>query len=253
MPTISVIIIVKNEESAIGECLASIGWANEVIIVDSGSTDRTIEICNSYGAKVSTTKDWPGFGKQKNRALALATGEWVLSIDADERVTKQLRDEILTTINKSTTNVAFRIPRKSSYCGQFINHSGWWPDYVTRLFPRSGAKFSDDLVHERVLFDGEIKTLIEPLVHISHTDLEEVLDKTNRYSSYSAAMLYARGEKASLSKAILHSFWAFIRTYIFRRGFLDGRIGFILAISYAETTYYRYLKLMMLASKKESL
>ena len=115
--------------------------------------------------------------------------------------------------------------------------------------PKTGAKFSDDLVHERILFEGEIKTLKEPLLHISHTDLEEVLNKTNRYTSDGAAMLFAQGKRSSLSKAILHGFWAFIRTYFLRLGFLDGRMGLILAISYAEGTYYRYLKLMMLTEK----
>lgn len=246
---LSVIIITKNEENAIGECLASVNWADEVIVVDSGSTDKTVEICKSYGAKVLTTDDWPGFGRQKNRALNLASNEWVLSIDADEKISKQLRDEIQNAINDNEVNVAFRMPRNSSYCGQFILHCGWRPDYVTRLFPKVGAKFSDDLVHERILFEGEIKTLKEPLLHISYIDLEEVLDKTNRYSSDGAAMLYAQGRNSSLSKAILHGFWAFVRTYFLRLGFLDGRMGFILAISNAETTYYRYLKLMLLSKK----
>lgn len=249
---LSVTIITKNEENAIGDCLSSVAWADEVIVVDSGSTDKTVEICKSYGAKVLITKDWPGFGCQKNRALSLATNEWVLSIDADEKVSKKLRDEIQDAINTNEANVAFRLPRNSSYCGQFIRHSGWRPDYVTRLFPKLGAKFSDDIVHERILFEGQIKTLKEPLLHISYIDLEEVLDKTNRYSSDGAAMLYARGKKSSLSNAILHGLWAFVRTYFLRLGFLDGRIGFILAISNAETTYYRYLKLMLLSKDANS-
>ena len=124
---------------------------------------------------------------------------------------------------------------------------------MTRLFPRLSAKFSDDLVHERILFEGEIKTLKEPLIHISHSDLEEVLSKTNRYTSDGAAMLLAEGKKSSLKGAILHGIWAFIRTYFLRRGFLDGRMGLILAISYAEGTYYRYLKLMMLNEKNNHL
>jgi glycosyltransferase involved in cell wall biosynthesis len=253
MPKVSVIIITKNEEVAIEGCLKSVMWADEIIVVDSGSVDRTIEICKSYGAKVTSTNDWPGFGQQKNRALKLATNEWVFSIDADERITPELQAEIQNALNDANKKTAFRIPRKSSYCGQFINYSGWWPDYVTRLFPRHGAKFSDDLVHERIVFEGEIKTLKEPLIHMSHTDLEEVLNKTNRYTSDGAAMLFAQGKKSSLKKAILHGVWAFIRTYIIRRGFLDGRMGLILAISYAEGTYYRYLKLMMLNEKNNHL
>ena len=251
-PKLSIIIISKNEEDAIGECLASVSWADEIIVVDSGSTDKTVDICKSYGAKILITEDWPGFGCQKNRALSLATCEWVLSIDADERVSEALQSEIQNSTKSSEHNIAFRIPRNSSYCGQFIRYSGWRPDYVTRLFPRLGAKFSDDLVHERILFGGEIKTLKEPLLHISYIDLEEVLDKTNRYSSDGAAMLYARGKKSSLRNAILHGFCAFVRTYFLRLGILDGRMGFILAVSNAETTYYRYLKLMLLSKNTNS-
>lgn len=248
---LSVIIITKNEESAIDECLNSVHWANEIIVVDSGSTDKTIEICKSYGANVFTTDDWPGFGRQKNRALALAKNEWILSIDADERVSNKLRHVIEAAISTNPENTAFRMPRKSSYCGQFIHHCGWWPDYVTRLFPRKSAIFSDDLVHEHILFNGEIKTLNEPLIHTSYTDLEEVLDKTNRYSSDGAQMLFVLGRRASLSQAVLRGFWAFIRTYFLRLGFLDGNMGFILAISNAETTYYKYLKLYFLQKNNQ--
>lgn len=242
---LSVIIITKNEQAAISECLASIAWADEIIVVDSGSTDNTVAICNSFGAKVTIT-NWLGFGVQKNRALALATGDWVLSIDADERVSPALQQEIKAAIANSNKNSAYQIPRKSSYCGQFIHHSGWWPDYVTRLFHRKLATFSNDLVHERVLVKGITGSLKEPLLHMSYTSLEEVLEKTNRYSTDGARMAFTRGKRASLRSAISHGLWAFVRTYIVRLGFLDGKMGFILAISNAETTYYRYLKIMLL-------
>jgi glycosyltransferase involved in cell wall biosynthesis len=229
-------------------------WADEIVVVDSGSTDKTVEICKSYGAKVVVTNDWPGFGQQKNRALNLATSDWVFSIDADEMVTAALRHELQSAISSATEiNVAYRVPRNSSYCGQFIRYSGWRPDYVTRLFPRVGAKFSNDLVHERVVFNGEIKTLKEPLLHISYIDLEEVLKKTNLYSTAGANMLHSKGSRSSLKSAILHGIWAFVRTYFFRLGFLDGRIGFILAISNAEGTYYRYLKLMMMSKNNSTI
>lgn len=249
---LSVIIITKNEEDAISECLASVKWADEIIVVDSGSTDKTVEICKAFGAKISITDDWPGFGCQKNRALSLATHDWVLSIDADERVTEALSSEIQNSIKSAEPSIAFRIPRNSSYCGQFIRYSGWSPDYVTRLFPRLGARFSDDLVHERVLFEGKINTLNESLLHISYINLEEVLEKTNRYSSAGADMLFAKGKNSSLKSAVLHGAWAFIRTYFLRLGVLDGRMGFILAISNAEATYYRYLKLMLLLKNTNS-
>ncbi len=246
LPQLSAIIITKNEEDNISDCLASVAWADEIIIVDSGSTDNTVELCRQYTDKILITKDWPGFGPQKNRALDRATGEWVLSIDADERVTNSLEAEIKQAIIDGKAS-AFRIPRQSSYCGRWIKHSGWYPDYVLRLFRRDYARFSNDIVHEKVLVSqGEIGTLKTPLKHYSFNSLEEVLEKTNSYSSANALKYYEQGKKSGLSKAIFHGFWAFFRTYILRAGFLDGREGFMLAVSNAEGTYYRYLKLMYL-------
>ncbi len=248
---ISVIIITKNEEASISDCLSSVKWADEIIVLDSGSTDRTVEICRSQDVKIHTSQDWPGFGKQKNRALALASHEWVLSIDADERVSEALRLEIEQTIISSPLNTAFQIPRMSSFCGQFIHHSGWNPDYVTRLFRRNEAQFSEDIVHETLVTKCQLKRLSSPLIHLSYDHLEDVLHKLNRYSSDGADMLLARNKQASLFSAVLRGLWAFLRTYIIRLGFLDGRMGFVLAIYNAETTYYKYLKLIMLHNKKQ--
>lgn len=246
--SISVIIITKNEEHAIHDCLSSVSWADEIIVVDSGSTDNTVSICKSFNAKVLLTNDWPGFGVQKNRALSLATGDWILSIDADERVSEELQYEIQNILKANKNDQAFRIPRKSSFCGQFIKHGGWWPDYVLRLFPKNhnDARFSNDLVHERVIFRGAIGTLINPIIHISYTNLEEVLGKMNAYSSAGAQMAFAKSKKSSLKLALSHSIWTFVRMYFIKFGFLDGRMGFILAVSNAQETYYRYLKLALL-------
>jgi glycosyltransferase involved in cell wall biosynthesis len=197
------------------------------------------------GAKVIIERTWPGFGKQKNHALSLATKTWVLSIDADERVTPELQEEIKQVIS-TNKDASYRMPRSSSYCGQFIKYSGWSPDYITRLFKRGYGKFSDDLVHERLITEHPTLTLKHPLLHISYVSLDEVLDKVNRYSSAGAEMSFTRGKSSSLSKAIGHGIWAFIRTYFIRLGFLDGKVGFVLAFSNAEATYYRYLKLSML-------
>jgi glycosyltransferase involved in cell wall biosynthesis len=251
LPTLSVIIITKNEAHAIEDCLRSVAWADEIVVVDSGSTDNTVNICQQYGAKVTATADWPGFGRQKNRALALATQPWVLSIDADERVTPELQAEIKQAITNNA-DASYRMPRSSSYCGQFIKYSGWSPDYISRLFKRGYGKFSDDLVHERLLTDHATLTLQSSLLHISYINLDEVLDKINRYSTDGAAMSLARGKSASLGSAIAHGIWAFVRTYFIRLGFLDGKMGFVLAVSNAETTYYRYLKLSFLQSKNKS-
>lgn len=240
--TLSVIVITKNEAHAIRACLESVRWADEIVVLDSGSTDGTVDICREFTPHVHTT-DWPGFGPQKNRALALATGGWVLSLDADERVPETLRAEIQAAM-ASATHDAFRMPRLSSYCGRFMRHGGWWPDHVTRLFRRERARFSDDLVHERLIVDGTTGTLRQHLVHLAFTDLDEVLNKINSYSSSGAALAARRNKTGSLGKAVLRGLWAFVRTYVLRAGFLDGKEGFMLAVSNAEGTYYRYLKLM---------
>lgn len=242
---VSAVIISRNEEAMIGDCLASVSWADEIVVLDSGSGDRTVEIAAAHGARVVQGGDWPGFGPQKNRAIALATGDWILSLDADERVSPELRDEILATISAGDARAAYDIPRLSSYCGRFMRHGGWWPDHVTRLFQRGRARFSDDLVHERLIVEGNIGRLRNHLLHIAFENLEEVLEKVNRYSSSGAEMAWARGRTGSLSGAVLRGLWAFARTYFLKAGFLDGREGFMLAVSNAEGTYYRYLKLML--------
>ncbi|MFK7779343.1 MAG: glycosyltransferase family 2 protein [Gimesia sp.] len=243
--SLSVIIIVKNEEASIRECLASIVWADEIIVLDSGSTDQTIAICKEYTDKVHET-DWPGFGPQKNRALQYATKEWVLSIDADERISYDLQTELKRIIQVHGRHDAYTMPRRSNYCGRYMKHSGWWPDHVVRLFRRGKAQFSDDLVHERILVSGNTGKLREPIIHESLLTLEQILNTMNSYSSVGAKMMAENKQKAGLTKAILHGLWAFIRTYVFRAGFLDGREGFMLAVSNAEGTYYRYLKLMVI-------
>jgi glycosyltransferase involved in cell wall biosynthesis len=246
--SLSVIIITKNEEASIGACLASVSWADEVVVVDSGSTDRTIEICRGFTDKITST-DWPGFGPQKNRALEIATGDWVLSLDADEQVSPELRREMENAMANPGVHEAFAVPRRSSYCGRPMRHSGWWPDHVTRLFRRGRARFSDDPVHERLIADGPVGRLTRPLLHEAFGGLEEVIETMNRYSTVGAQMMYGRGRRANPATAILHGLWCFFHTYVIRAGFLDGREGFMLSVSNAEGTYYRYLKLMLLAEK----
>ena len=243
MLSVSVIVITKNEERCIFECLNSIlTLASEIIVVDSGSTDKTKDICLGFGAKF-VDADWAGFGRQKNRALDLSQCEWVFSIDADERATSQLCAEIQAAVQRPDAPEAFAVPRLSSYCGQFMRHGGWYPDRVVRLFKRGSARFSDDIVHESVQTTGRVGQLREHLLHISYRSFEDVLDKMNRYSTAGARKAAARGRSSSLLSAWLHSRWAFIRTYLLRLGFLDGRLGFVLACSVADETWYRYVKL----------
>lgn len=250
MPTLSVILITRNEEANLDDCLASLeGIAHQIVVVDTNSSDRTLEIAKKHGATISQPPDWPGFGPQKNRALDLATGDWVLSLDADERLTPALKSEILTAIHHSAHVDCFAIPRLSWYCGRFIRHSGWSPDYVDRLFKRGTARFSDDLVHERLIPHGQVAKLENPMLHYSFMDFSQVLQKIDRYSSASAEQAYAKGRRSTPLKAMLHGFWAFIRTYFMRAGFLDGYQGLALALSNAEGSYYRYMKIWLLQNQ----
>jgi len=248
--SLSVIVITHNEAHAIRACLESVAWADEIIVVDSGSTDDTVAICREFTPLVYV-HDWPGFGAQKNRALGYASKDWVLSLDADECISPELRGEMQAAMAAPGNHSAFKMPRLSSFCGRYMRHSGWWPDYVTRLFRSGSGRFSDDLVHERLIVTGITGTFKSPLLHDTYRDLEEVLDKVNSYSTAGARMLDQKQGKAGLSTAVLHGLWAFVRTYFLRRGFLDGREGFMLAVSNAEGTYYRYIKLMLLNRKSD--
>ena len=243
--SLSVIVITHNEEDMIERCLASVAWADEVVVLDSGSTDRTVALCQQSGARVVET-NWPGFGPQKNRALDHATGTWVLSLDADEYLPQEAQAEIRAVLASEPRADAFRMPRLSSYCGRFMRHGGWYPDYVTRLFRRGGARFSDDLVHERLLVSGLVETLREPLCHETYRDLEEVLRKVDNYSSAGAAMAARNGRRGGVAQALAHGLWSFVRTYFVKGGLLDGVEGLMLAISNAETSYYKYVKLRLL-------
>jgi glycosyltransferase involved in cell wall biosynthesis len=248
MTTISAVIITKNEEANIRECLESVRWVDEIIVVDSGSTDETVAICREFTGHVHVYP-WLGFGPQKNLALGHATKDWVLSIDADERVSDLLRDEIVAVI-RETGNAGFAIPRLSSYCGKVMNHSGWRPDYVVRLFRREKGRFSDDIVHEKVLVDGKVGRLTADLIHYSFRSVEQVLDVVNHYSTLGAAKKYREGKRACLATAILHGLSAFVSAYLLKAGFLDGERGLMLAISNAEGAYYKYVKLMLLYEQK---
>jgi glycosyltransferase involved in cell wall biosynthesis len=253
MPTLSVILITRNEEANLEDCLASLeGIAQQIVVVDTNSTDRTLEIAQKYSATIAQPPDWPGFGTQKNRALDLAIGDWVLSLDADERLTPALRSEILTAIHHSAHVDCFAIPRLSWYCGRFIRHSGWAPDYVNRLFKRGTARFSNDLVHERLIPDGAIAKLNNPMLHYSFRDFSQVLNKIDRYSTASAIQAFAAGKRSNPLKALLHGFWAFFRTYVLKAGFLDGKHGLALAISNGEGSYYRYMKIWLLELEKQN-
>lgn len=247
-PRLSVIVITKNEARHIRACLKSVSFADEWIVVDSGSTDDTVALAEAAGARVIQTKDWPGFGPQKNRALAAARGQWVLSLDADERVTPELAQRIREAIAAPSPRAdAYTFSRLSSMCGVWIRHGDWYPDHVLRLFRRDRARFSDDLVHESVVCRGRVEHLGgAELLHESIPTIENNLHKLDRYTTERAQQQFRDGKRGSLGKAIGHGLWAFLRCYVVRRGFLDGAMGFVVAVGVAEGVFYRYLKLWML-------
>ncbi|MDX8379842.1 MAG: glycosyltransferase family 2 protein [Gallionella sp.] len=245
MTSLSVVIIVKNEAANIAACIASVAWADEIIVVDSGSRDETVNIARERGAKVYVHADWPGFGPQKNRALDYSTQDWVFSIDADERVTPELRAELEQAMCGSEAQGYF-CPRLSQFCGRFIHHCGWYPDYVLRLFKRHAGRFSKSLVHERVELTGKSAKLKSALLHYSYLSREDVKRKVAHYSNAAAQQMYTSGKHSSLTGALLSGGWAFMRTYVLRLGVLDGEAGWQIACMNARTTYLKYRKLAAL-------
>ncbi|MDD2685705.1 MAG: glycosyltransferase family 2 protein [Gallionella sp.] len=244
MYDLSVILITKNEAANIRECLQSVSWADEIIVVDSGSTDDTVSIAKEMGAQVYQ-HDWPGFGPQKNIALSYATKSWVFAIDADERVTDKLRAE-LESVMREGQAAGYYCPRLSQFCGKFIHYSGWYPDYVLRLFKRERGRFTDALVHERVDVDGRTEKLSHPLLHYSYVDVTDVERKVTHYSDAAARQMYERGKRSTSVGAVLSGGWSFVRTYIVRLGVLDGAAGWSIACMNARTTYLKYRKLAAL-------
>jgi glycosyltransferase involved in cell wall biosynthesis len=240
VPTLSAVIIAKNEAANVAECLDGLAFCDETVVVDSGSSDDTVALAKAKGARV-VHRDFDGFGPQKAFALSHVTSDWVLSIDADERVNAELERAISAAIDSNRAD-GYEIPRRSSFCGREIRHSGWAPDYVLRLFRRTHGRFTDDLVHERVICDGTVARLDAPLTHHPVRRLEDALSRVDRYSTAGAEMLVTSRRRVWFVSGIAHGAWAFFRAYVLRAGFLDGPEGFLIAVANAEGTYYRYMK-----------
>ncbi len=255
---LSTLVITKNEQANIGPCLASVKFANEWVVVDSGSTDGTVESARALGATVHINPEWPGFGPQKNFALAKTSHAWVLSIDADERITPELAleiQQILKQADASGKPIALAIPRLTQFCGQWIRHSGWTPDYVVRVFKRSEAQFSNDLVHERVIFmnpEVQVVKLKNTLLHYSYPSPEQYWRKLEHYSRAWAEQKYAQGKKVSMAQAGLSGLAAFIKSYVFRLGVLDGAMGFAVCCMQSQAAFGKYFELYCLNKKDES-
>lgn len=242
--TLSVIIAARNEGHQIASCVHSVSFADEILVLDSCSTDDTAAKARDAGATVHLT-DWPGYGPQQQRGIGLAKCDWILSLDADEVVTDSLKQEIMAVMRTANFD-GYRLPRHSSFCGTFIEHSGWRPDYTLRLVRRPKAGFTDHFLHAHMTVAGTTGNLKFPIIHHSYKDLDDVLEKLDRYSRGAALDLQTRGATSTLGKAVLKGFWSFIRTYFLRQGFRDGRMGLALAIYNSHTTYYKYLRLWMI-------
>lgn len=245
MEKLSVILITGNEEKNIVDCLESIKWANEIIVVDSESNDKTVELANRYTDKIYINK-WPGFAKQKSFALNLAANEWVLSIDADERVTDELKTEIETLDPRDCTG--FFIKRENYFLGESISSCGWEKDYQLRLFKKDKTKLTDRLVHEGFVVEGKTGRLSSAMIHYTHNSITETVDKINSYSTLQAIELADR-KKAGGWGIILHSLSAFLRYYFSQKGYKDGVRGLMVSLFNSMTTLLKYMKLWELQNK----
>ena len=244
---LSVTVVVKNEEDRIADCLASVkAIADEIIILDSGSDDSTVEICKQYTDQVFET-DWPGFGIQKQRALDKATGDWVLAIDADERLTPELAHEIKTALSNNPQEVAFKTKWAVVLFGKQLNY-GRSSRYVLRLFRRQGTRFSEDIVHEKVILPkGKVRKLKNRLLHYSIRDYQHLMNKNSLYAWLGSKKRYEKGiSGGGLWGASIRAILVFIQIYIFRLGFLDGSVGFLMAVIYSQGAFNKYAALWSL-------
>jgi glycosyltransferase involved in cell wall biosynthesis len=250
MPSITSIMITKNNAKHVGKALESLHFCDQKIVVDSGSTDDTVAIATSKGAQV-VYHDWIGFGPQKNFGLTLATGDWIFWLDADEEVTPELVASVKRAIETNDAD-GYWVSRLSWFCGQPMRHSGWHPDWVLRVFRRTKGKWAGGLGHDHVVVDGTDRKLPGGLIlHYPVDQLEDSLAKANYYSSVGAKELVASGRKVTFWTGIGRGFFAFIRTYFLQLGFLDGARGFMLAVANAEGTYYRYMKAWLAGQRRE--
>lgn len=255
MPTLSVAMIVKNEAHHLAQCLDTVtAWVDEIVILDSGSTDATQQIAEQYGAKFYQNTDWPGFGKQRQLAQQYVTSDYVLWLDADERVTPELRQSIQAAIAQDAPNTAYKIPRLSEIFGHKIRHSGWYPDYVIRLYRKDFARYGDQLVHEKVELpaNANIQKLQGDLLHYTYQNIHHYLVKSASYAKAWADQREKAGKKATLWQGISHAVGCFVKMYVIRLGFLDGKAGLLLAILSAHSTFVKYADLWVRTQKSDS-
>ena len=238
MPKVSVTVITKNEAADIGDALASVAWADEVVVVDAESTDETVAIAKRHTDRV-VVRPWRGYIDQKNYAASIATYEWILSLDADERVTPALAGDIRSVMSAEPLHAAFRVPRVTWHLGRWIRSTDWYPDYQTRLYDRRRAKWTGRYVHEAVTADGEIGRLRGELQHYAYRNIAEHLETIDRYTTYAARQMHEDGRRAGVLQLVGHPPLAFLRNYVAHGGIRDGVPGLIVS---ALNSYYVFLK-----------
>jgi glycosyltransferase involved in cell wall biosynthesis len=238
VPKLSVTIIAKDEGADIADALQSVAWADELIVVDAGSADDTVAIARRFTSRV-VVREWPGFAAQKNYAATLATNDWILSIDADERVTPALAGEIRALLAATPAHVGYRLPRVTWHLGRWLRSTDWYPDWQLRLYDRRAARWAGQYVHESVEADGSVGRLRGELRHRAYRDLAEHLETIDRYTTLAARQMYEGGRRAGLREIAGHPPLAFLRNYVARRGFRDGIPGLIVS---GMNAYYVFLK-----------
>lgn len=245
---LSVVIITKNEEHNIRRCLESVKWADEIILIDSQSTDNTVEIAGEYGVKIFSP-EWRGYGPAKQEGVNNATGEWILSIDADEEATPELTEEIKKILTADENYDGYLINRHTNFMGKWINHCGWYPDYLLRLFRKGSGNFNDAVIHEKVEINGKTRELKSELLHYSYPTLEAYLERLNQYTTLGAEVALANGKKAGNFDIVFRPFISFIDHFLTHQGFQDGIEGFVISVMSSVSVMVKYVKLRHLQKK----
>ncbi|QKO41330.1 glycosyltransferase family 2 protein [Serratia marcescens] len=245
--SLSVVMIAKNEAGLLPDCLRSVEWADEIIVLDSGSEDDSVAVAESLGAKVFTHTDWQGFGKQRQLAQSYASHDYVLMIDADERVTPELRQSIERVLNAPDDGAVYSCARRNLFLGRFMRHSGWYPDRVNRLYANQRYRYNDDLVHESLnIGDAKVIPLSGDMLHLTCRDFFAFQRKQLRYAEEWATQRHRAGKRCGYRSILTHTLGAFVKTWLLRAGFLDGKQGLLLAVVNAQYTFNKYAALWAL-------
>ena len=253
-PTLAVALIVKNEAKNLDACLKTVAeWVDEIVILDSGSTDETEKVARKYTEKFHVNKDWPGFGPQRRLAQEYVESDFILWLDADERITDELKVSIQQAVEKNEPNTLYSICRLSWVFGRYIRHCGWYPDRVVRLYPTQLTQYDDSLVHEKVEIsaDMNVKELSGDAIHYTYNDLHHYLVKSAGYAQAWAEQREKRGKKSSILEGMLHAVACFLKMYVFKAGFLDGKQGFLLSVLSAHSTLVKYADLWIRTSTEK--